>query len=285
MDQQLLNTQPEFYINKTNKELQIMLERCIEQLKFEEAKAIETALIMKKEDMFQVNLKQSLLKITDMIGSYYEKWQKDVEQDNTNQKIEEAAIREKINRTFVNIKNSHIEQLTHLEKKYVLDILKAKDKPIKAQIDFENQAKKLAKEGDFDGAVLFREKANVAFSTEQKSRREAVDSYYDSKRNILTERQTNELSVLNEKLLSQLNDSLITLQYKQKEKEKHFMVLVKSLEQKEIQQLSASVKSKEQKQHIAETVSKHVRKELHEKTGIDDTISVSQPVPQMQTKV
>jgi hypothetical protein len=113
---------------------------------------------------------------------------------------ESFEFRLTVDDAFLFWQRSHIEELSTLEKEYALAVTRELRRPVKAKLDFEQQARELAKQNEFEASIRFREKGQLAGNAELERRRTAVDAAFDRRRHALMERQQNDLQNLRMKL-------------------------------------------------------------------------------------
>jgi hypothetical protein len=218
---------------------------------------IETA--AKIESEIQTHLQTELLqmidaakaRLTDEITQLHSEYTQTCDRIRESSDYEFLEFRVSIDDAFAFWQRGHIEELSTLEKEYALAVVREGRRPIKAKLDFEMQARELAKQNEFEASIRSREKSQVAEQTELERRRAAVDGAFDRKRHALLERQQNDLQNLRMKFEQGIQVLEQDLQEKLDKEQRSFLVAVRAAVQREILAGIASVKSSSLKKRVS----------------------------------
>ena len=266
----------EYYKGKSNEEINKLISQFINELKFEEAKVAKQALATKKETDSTNLIEKIKSDIEKAAKQAKEQWDQAIIQIDEKYEQDELNIRQKIATTFHVLQDQHKEQLMEIEKKFAIEILKSIERPVPAQIALQTQAKKVAREGELDGAIKLREESDQSKEKELQNRRSQIEELFKGQKEKAAEKQKKELTVLTEKLEKSLVDLQKERDQQYVEKERVFAVTCHSAEQKQILYLSDKTKKNENKPPNPEDVkSIHVflREIVKELTGRDDILT------------
>lgn len=220
----------EYYKDMSSDEIKQFINKLINELKFETVKVARKALANKKETEGQSLLEKIKGEIEEKVGNAKNQWDAQIDEINENYPQEELQVREKIANSLETLKKQHMDALTDIEKKYSIEIIKSFERPIRAQTELLERAKKLGREGDIDGAINARNKAEIEKAKELKIRREHIDGIFDEMRQKAIAKQKKDLTSLTEKLHLGLNELEKNKDAKFLEKERAFVVTCQAIE-------------------------------------------------------
>ena len=238
----------EFYDGMTNEQINKLINQYINELKFEETKVAKQALANKKQNdgtKFMQTIKED---VEAAARAAKETWDQSIVQINQNFQNEELKIRDKIANVFNNLQQQHKAQLRDIQISFAIEVLKSRERPVTGQLDLHAQAKKLAREGDLDGAIRLRDQADKLKVDELDLRKNQLVDMYDGIKKKAIAKQKKELLVLTEKLQKNLIDLKKTKEFQLSERERAFVVSCHSAEQKGILKFTDRTRKEESRQ-------------------------------------
>lgn len=239
----------------------------IERLDFEEASWIQEEIDNRKSRDFGITIKSASPKIQSDIQNAYNKYIDRCEKAKRVAADEDLVCREKIDLSFQEWQRKHLEELVKIEKEFALELLKAKSRPVKEQLDLIEQAKRLARLDDFDQSILMRQKAEAAYEAEMASRKKAVHEKFKTLRLIALEHQKNDLAVLNKRLSSMLENVKSGLEASLENEKRKLMAQLRSLQQKAVSAVVADLRNAGHKKVAAEKINDYFNQQVCQIAG------------------
>lgn len=240
---------------------------CIENLQFEQARELEKEIQSHNVINYDETVKERGEALQKEIEGFYNK-SKTLKEEASNATEEaELEVREHYDLAFQDVQTRHLQELMEVEKEYALEVIKARKRPVPMQIEYQRQARQLAKDNDFDTALRLRTKAEEAFEIEMHTRRVAINSKFNQIRKLAYTKMRNELLILNNKLIEAINANQKELEDKNASIERTFKVNYLSAQQKALLDLTKVFKSRESKLMISEKLNNYVREIVSELTG------------------
>jgi hypothetical protein len=222
----------------------------IQTLNIENAAKIESEIQTHRQTQMLEMVEDAKAELVDAITQFHTKYTESCDQVRQTADSERLEFRTSIDDGFSFWQRSHLEELSTLEKEYALAIVREEHRPVKAKLDFEKQARELAKQNEFEASIRFREKGQAAEQAELERRRAAVDGAFDRKRHCLMERQRNDLENLRMKLASGLILSEQALQANLQKEQRAFLVAVRAKVQQKVVSRMAKVQGGSKK-HVS----------------------------------
>ena len=187
----------------------------------------------------------------------------------------EISVRQRCDLAFQNAQAIHIRELVRLEKAYAVERIRAKQRPVKDSMLLEKQGQVLLKIGDETGADIAFQDANESREKEMSRRISEVNKTFDAQRKITFDKQKNELRILDEKLVTHLEQLNITKQIQIEAQESQLKISVQAALHKVNEQISLYKFSRKQKADISKELKifaeEYIRTQLDKKFNLSPT--------------
>lgn len=221
-----------YYDNMEISEINDFIQMLIQDLKFEAVPVARQA-IKNKQINQKIIAKDSIeQEYKEVVVTAKDTFEESKVQVEKNYKQLEIDIREKIDDKFLKMKEIHIEQIVELEKRFAYEIIKSQEKPVKEQLDLEDQARKIARDGDIEVAIKYRKRAEEMKIRILDERRAVIEGIYNEKRSQMRQKQQRELQILQDKLIKKLDALELSKSSDIVEREKALNVTLHAAEQK-----------------------------------------------------
>ena len=242
--------------------------QAIEEMNFERAREIEFTIQERKKDDAQEALEQKKVQLEEELEAAYDDYLENLETVRETAEQRRLSIRLKVDQSFQEWKKTHMAELMVIEKEYALEILRAKERPVKEQRMMFRQAKNLAKMNKFDESIAIREQAKQAFDEEMLARRLEIDEKYDRMREQTMLHQKSDLEILKGKLQALLR-VVDTEEKKQLDaQDKKYVVAIRAIQQRGVNSVTSFVKDGVQKREMTDAVNDFVIQKVEELSGV-----------------
>ncbi|OHT06597.1 hypothetical protein TRFO_25344 [Tritrichomonas foetus] len=239
----------------------------INKFEFEKAKKVQAAINCRKDVDVTEIINECKRRIDEKIDEIYADLQKRREIVITQYRFKELDISEKIDNAFVELQSRHIKELEGVEfiKAHAVARTMSKEiKDVKESRELLLQAKRLAENDDFDGAVKIREKAHQVKVDFINGELDQINQKYELMRKQAYFKQKNELQILTEKLKSAMEKNEAEKEEALKAQEKLAKVTIIYNQQKIFSEMTQKIKSKEKKLEMSEQINKFITQKVRE---------------------
>ena len=257
------------YESYTLEQLLIAKENAIDNLKFEVARDLEAMIQQRKKFDVAATIDAKKQEVRDEIQRLYDAYEKACNDIKRQKEEKELNVRVRIDLSFQECQKRHIEELVLIEKEYALEVIRAKNRPVRNQQELFEQAKKFARMNDFEQSIIIREQANKIYDEKMISRRKDIDEKYNGLRRMVIEHQKSDLMLIRKKLLSMLENLQLEHQRELESEKRKFIVQLRNFQQKANQSITLSAKLNSDKRKLAEGMSNTVHELTMQLTGID----------------
>lgn len=249
-------------------ELAKMKSQAIEEMNFESAREIELTIRAKRKDDAMDALEAKKEEVEKEIEAVYQEYLDDCKATEEAAEQRRLSIRLKVDQSFQEWRATHMAELMVIEKEYALEIIRAKERPVKEQRMLHIQAKTFAKMNKFDDSIALREHAKEVFEKEMVTRRLEIDEKYDKARAQALAHQKSDLEILKGKLASLLR--LVDKEQKDQldAHERKFLVAIRSIQQKAALSSTTAVKESADKKEMSDAMNTFVVEKVEEITGL-----------------
>jgi hypothetical protein len=231
--------------------LQLEKARAIKNLDIEAAIQLEEQIHQDRLNSITQLIDEARTHLERAVSEHHATYEARCEQTRSFWRAEILQTRLAIDTAFQSWQRHHIEELSTLEKEYALAVVRERRRPVPARSEFDKQARRLAKQSDFQESMRVREKAKNAEQAELVRRRAVVDTAFDRRRMALIEHQKADLAALNTRLIDELAWKDQGLQEALSQHERTFLAAVRSTIQKAIFESFAENLSHAERKRIA----------------------------------
>ena len=269
--------------NSTSDDLSKKKAAFIASLNFEKAEEIEELIQEKKKNDINVMLNNAKSSMKEKIQQVHQLYEDNCKNIQLNKEDAEMKIRETIDIKFEAIQDRHLEELTEVERNYAFEVYKANERPVKAQLEHFALSKKMAKINNFKEAIAMRELGNQLYQQELENRRKEIQGKYQSIRNVLFEKQKNELLQLNKKLRTKFTQLELALNRELETQKKLLCASIRSEQQKWLVKFNQEKFPNDDKKKMSEQLKLYVNSTTYEVTGIPFELK-DIPIPKIPPK-
>ena len=195
-------------------------------LQFDDARVTSSTMKEMKNQEIQSLIEENKELLGEKIQILVQQFEENIQGNNSEIDEQEMLLRQKTDIAFQEIQQNQLFELISLEKKYVLDILRSKKRKYRDQLILVKQAVDLALIEEYDSAKITKKKADKSFNNDVEKARYLIDKTYSANRKSLYDKQRTELSILNEKLRTGLQNFEVMREHARKSEEKQLKVQI-----------------------------------------------------------
>lgn len=174
-------------------------EELIESMRFEEVLTIDATIEIQARMSLEEVLNRLKLALDGIVDRIYEKYDADVQGSSDRSRQREVTVRASINKSYQDMKQRHINELTEvaIERQFALEA--EKRRPCAKSLEMLEQAKKLARAGNVQKAIEKRASATEFADRDLQKRLRQVEIRFEKiVTGVLTKQETELIALQNE---------------------------------------------------------------------------------------